>query len=115
VIYNLEERTALMAESIIKILKKIKITPLNSRIVNQLVGSSGSIGANCCEANQSESKNDFVYKLKISLKEIKETKYWIRLLGVAEPGLKDELVPVWDEVGELYLIFSKIIRTSRGK
>lgn len=110
--YDLEERTVKFAEDIIKILKTIKVSPLNSRIINQLVGSSGSIGANYCEANGSESRKDFIHKLKISLKEIKETKHWIRLLGVAEPSLKSDLVPLWNETGELYLIFSKIIRTT---
>ncbi|MFZ2152586.1 MAG: four helix bundle protein [Microgenomates group bacterium] len=111
--YDLEERTVKFAEDIIKLLKRIKPTPLNSRIINQIVGSSGSIGANYCEANGSESRKDFIHKLKISLKEIKETKHWIRLLGTAEPTVKPELIPLWNEIEELYLIFSKIIRTAK--
>ena len=69
--YDLEERTEKFAEKVILILRKLKITPLNSRLINQLVGCSGSIGANYCEADGSESKKDFVHKLRISLKEIK--------------------------------------------
>lgn len=109
--YDLEERTVVFGENVIRLLKKIKITPLNSRIINQLVGSSGSVGANYCEANGSESRKDFVHKLRISLKEIKETKHWLRLLSVAEMDLKKEIDPLVQEDEELYLIFSKIIKT----
>ena len=50
--YDLEERTAKLAENIIDLARKIKITPINSRIISQLVGSGGSIGANYCETNE---------------------------------------------------------------
>ncbi|MBP9817626.1 four helix bundle protein [Candidatus Shapirobacteria bacterium] len=109
--YDLEERTEKFGESVIIILRKLKPSPLNSRIINQLVGSAGSIGANYCEANGSESKKDFVHKLRISLKEIKETKHWIKLLSVAEPQIKSDLVPVWQEAQELFAIFTKILKT----
>jgi len=109
--YDLEDRTEKFAEKIIIILKKIKITPLNSRIINQIVGSSGSVGANYCEANGGESKKDFVHKMRISLKEIKETKHWLKLLATAEPQIKDELIPVYQEAQELFMIFTKILKT----
>jgi len=111
--YDLEERTAKFAESIIFTLRKINVTPVNKRIIEQLVGSSGSIGANYCEANGSESRRDFVHKVRISLKEIKETKHWIRLLAVAEPAIKGDLMKKWQECGELFLIFSKILKSCK--
>lgn len=58
--YDLEERTAKFAENVIILLKSMKINALNKRIVEQLVGSSGSIGANYCEANEGESKKGFL-------------------------------------------------------
>jgi four helix bundle protein len=73
--YDLEERTAKFAESVIDIAKKIPVSPLNRRIIEQIIGSSGSIGANYCEANESESKKDFIHKMGIAKKEIKETKH----------------------------------------
>lgn len=111
--YNLEERTAKLAENIIDVLKKIRISSLNKRIVEQIVGSSGSIGANYCEANESESKKDFIHKIGICKKEIKETKHWLRLLARTNPEIKDQLKIIWQEVHELLLIFSKIIVTSK--
>ena len=109
--YNLEERTAKFGEKVILLVKKVKLSSINSRIISQIVASSGSVGANYCEANGSESKKDFVHKLRISLKEIKETKHWARLLSVANPEIKVELVEVWTETSELFAIFSKIIQT----
>src|SRR3990167_3297070 len=95
-IYNLEERTAVFAESVIDFVKKIGVNPINKRIIEQLVGSSGSIGANYCEANESESRKDFIHKMAIAKKEIKETKI------------------LWQEAQELLLIFSKIIQSSKN-
>ncbi len=111
--YDLEERTANFAESVIQTLRQIKISPINSRIVEQLVGSSGSIGANYNEANEGESKKDFYHKIQIAKKEIKETQHWLRLLATAEPGLKDSLRKLWTEAHELLLIFSKILSSRK--
>jgi four helix bundle protein len=112
--YDLEERTAKLAEKIIEFVKKIKITPVNKRIIEQLIGSSGSIGANYCEANGSESKKDFVHKIRIALKEIKETKHWLRLLASAEPELKNGLRVIWQESHELFMIFAAILKKCRS-
>jgi four helix bundle protein len=113
--YDLEDRTAKFAEEIIDLVKKIKITPVNKRIIEQLVGSGGSIGANYCEATEAESKQDFIHKIGISKKEIKETKHWLRLLARSDSEFKDEIVRLWREAQELLLIFSKIIKSSKNK
>lgn len=112
--YDLEERTALFAEKIISLMKKIKIGSVNKRIVEQLVGCGGSIGANYCEANEAESKKDFIHKVSICKKEIKETKHWIRLLAKANSEQKEALRELWQEAQELLLIFSKIINSSKS-
>ena len=111
--YDLEERTASFAESVIDIVKTIITTPVNRRIITQLVGSSGSIGANYCEANEAESKKDFMHKIGICKKEIKETRHWLRLLLKSNPENKEEISRVSQEVQELLLIFSKILSSSK--
>lgn len=113
--YNLEERTAKLAENIIDIVRTTMISPINRRIIDQLVGSSGSVGANYCEAIESESKRDFIHKVGIAKKEIKETMHWLRLFAKSNPELKDKLRLQWSETHELLLIFSVIIRSSRLK
>lgn len=111
--YDLEERTAKFAESVIEIVKRLSVTPVNKRIIEQLVGSSGSIGANYNEANEGESKKDFYHKIQIAKKEIKETQHWLRLLASAEPEIKEDLKDLWSEVHELLLIFSKILSSRK--
>ena len=113
--YDLEERTAILAEKIIELVKEIKIIPVNKRIIEQIIGSAGSIGANYCEATESESKKDFIHKISIAKKEIKETKHWLRLLAKSNPEVKIKIRKLWQEAQELLLIFSKIIRSSRKK
>ena len=113
--FDLEERTAKFAEDIIDLCRSIKVTPLNTRIISQLIGSSGSIGANYCEASEAESKKDFRHKMSISKKEIKETKHWLRLLVKTNPEKTEEIRMLWKETHELLLIFSKSIRTSNNQ
>jgi four helix bundle protein len=67
--FDLEERWAVFAERVIMMCKRLQITPLNRRIIDQLIGSSGSIGANYCEASEAESKKDFRHKMSISKKD----------------------------------------------
>jgi len=87
---------------------------VNRRIIDQLVGSAGLTGANYCEAVEAESKKDFVHKIGIVRKEIKETKYWLRLLARANPERVKDIRTFWKEAHELLLIFAKIGRSARG-
>ena len=110
--YDLEERTARFAETVIDLVKIITINDINRKIISQLVGSSGSVGANYCEANEAESKKDFKHKISICKKEIKESKHWLRLLARSNPEKKNEMKVLWKEAHELLLIFSKIKKSS---
>lgn len=113
--YNLEERTALFGEKIIILVRKLPNDSVNKRLIEQVVGSAGSIGANYCEANESESKKDFIHKMGIAKKEIKETKHWLRLIAQANPDFINDCRSNWKEAQELLLIFSKIITSCRNK
>jgi len=113
--FDLEDRTAVFAEKVIEICQKIKTTPINMRIISQIIGSSGSIGANYCEASEAESKKDFRHKMSIAKKEIKETKHWFRLLAKTNPEITAEIRLLWKEAQELLLIFSKSINTSKKR
>lgn len=113
--YDLEERTAKLAEHVIDFVMTLKPTHINTRIIGQLVGSAGSIGANYCEANEAESKKDFIHKMGVAKKEIKETKHWLRLLARIEKEHVKMIRALWQETQELLLIFSKIITSSRTK
>lgn len=113
--YDLEERTAKFGEEIIKLCKSAKQDSISSPLINQLIRSATSIGANYMEANGASSKKDFRNKISICLKESRETKHWLRMLAVAQPEKKDQLKALWRECQELTLIFSKINSTLRNK
>lgn len=112
--YDLEERTARFAEEVIDFVRTIKQGAVNRRILDQLVGAAGSIGANYCEAAEAESKKDFIHKIGIAKKEIKEARHWLRLLARAHPERTEEIRKFWKEAHELLLIFAKITRSSKG-
>jgi len=80
-------------------------------ISRQLLGSGTSIGANVREAQNSESKADFIHKIKMAAKEADETEYWL-LLCKNSPSYPFEEKLLTD-VRELIKILSKIISTSR--
>jgi len=106
--YDLEERTAKFGENIIIFCNKISRNPINSPLITQLIKAGTSIGANYCEADDAESKQDFRHKIGIVKKECRETKHFIRMMVIAVPNLKDKARPLWQEAKELNLIFNKI-------
>jgi len=110
--YDLEERTTLFAENIIELCKKVPKNTITIPILDQLIRSGTSIGANYHEANGASSKRDFKNKVFICKKEAKETKYWLRLLVKAVDQLKEETRILWKEAHEFALIFSKIASKS---
>lgn len=107
--YNLEERTAIFAEQVIDFIKTIAINDLNKSIINQLIRSTTSIGANYMEADCAESKKDFKHKMSICKKEAKETTYWFRMLARVNPEKIEQCRKFWQEAHEFTLIFSSII------
>jgi len=113
--YDLEERTAKFGESVINLCKKISQDNITKSIINQLVRSATSIGANYMEANGASSKKDFINKIFICKKEAQETKHWLRMLTVCDPAIKDDARKLWQECQELTLIFQKICKSSRNK
>lgn len=111
--YDLEERTALFGENIIRFCKKIPRGPITDPLITQAIKSGTSIGANYCEADDAESKLDFNHKIGICKKESRESKHWLRMIVVAVSELKEDARVLWREAKELNLIFNAIIRTSR--
>jgi four helix bundle protein len=85
----------------------------NQEDARQLVRASGSVGANYIEANDSLSKKDFLLRIKISRKEAKESRYWLRLLDIgSDHKLESERQRLVQESTELMNIFGAILRKS---
>lgn len=106
--YDLEERTLSFARRVNNYVNKLPKTISNIENGKQLVRSAGSVGANYIEANESLSKKDFIMRVKISRKEIKESRYWLELSGPQSEYLeeKDDLIK---EATELMKIFGSIV------
>ncbi len=113
--YDLEERTAKFGEDIIKFAKKIPKNPVTIPLINQSVKAGTSVGANYCEADDAESKDDFRHKIGICKKEARETKHWLRMVAIAVPELKEEARKLWQEAKELNLIFNSIVNKLKRK
>ena len=112
--YDLEERTFIFAKNVRILLKTINLSILNREDIKQLVRSSGSIGANYIEANESLGKKDFLMHLRISRKEAKESAYWIKLI-MSSNDLEDKnkFGQLYQESIELKKILSAIIEKSK--
>jgi four helix bundle protein len=111
--YDLEDRTFLFAKEVRTFIKDIPRTVASIEDTKQLVRSSGSIGANYIEANESLSKRDFLMRIKICRKEAKESRYWLQLIEVSgDSKLKEIRDVLVQEATELTSIFGAILRKS---
>ena len=111
--YDLDERTLRFARDVRAFIKTLARTVANDEDTRQLVRASGSVGANYIEANDSLSKKDFVMHIKISRKEAKESRYWLRLLDTAGRESSEETRgSLIREAAELMNIFGAIVRKS---
>ncbi len=94
--------------------KKLPLTISNIEDSKQVVRASASIGANYIEANESLSKKDFLFRIKICRKESKETSYFLRLIYEVNDRLfEEEGKFLADEAIQLKKIFSSILEKSK--
>lgn len=110
--FDLEDRTLLFSQEILRLVKLLPKNNINFRLCDQMVRSVTSIGANLREANEKLSKKDFLFRMKISRKEIKESEYWLRLLLVENENFSSQINFAINEAIELRKIFSRIIEKS---
>jgi four helix bundle protein len=108
--FDLEERTAKFGEAVIRFCKDLPRSELTKRIIDQLIGCGTSVGANYCEADDSESPNDFKHKIGLCKKESREAKHFLRMAAVAVPEVAEKARVLWVEAKELNLIFNSIYK-----
>jgi four helix bundle protein len=106
--WDLCERTAVFGENVIRFAKKIPRSPINDRLIDQLVGAATSVGANYCEANEAVSRRDFKNTISRCMKEAKESKFFLRMVVASEPQLADEARPLYREAHEFLRIFGSM-------
>jgi four helix bundle protein len=112
-VYDLEDRTLRFASDVRSFVKLLPRTIANVEDTKQLVRASGSVGANYIEANEALGKKDFVMRIKISRKEAKESRYFLRLLDADGNAVEAERNRLIQEATELMNIFGAIFRKSQ--
>ncbi len=112
--FDLEDRLLNFSARIIRLVEKLPSTEAGHHVSKQLLRSGTSPCANHGEAEDAESLDDFVHKLKICLKEMRETWRWLRLIEkvplLENPAL---LAPLLDETDQIIRIFRQSILTAQ--
>lgn len=114
---KLSDRFLNFGIAVIRIARRLRTTPIDSHLAKQLLRSATSAGANYEEGCGAESMADFVHKLQICLKELNETRYWLRLIQQVSlrPENKEQLGQLIKENQELCSIIARSIITSKSK
>ena len=115
-VYDLEERLLEYSVRIVKLVEQLPNSRTGNHVAGQLLRSGTSPYPNHGEAQAAESKKDFIHKLRISLKELRETQRWLKLVHrvplIRNPELLDALL---EETEELIKIFVTSIKTVEKK
>lgn len=106
---ELEERTTAFAIRVVRLCKALPSDVVNRRLVDQIIRSAGSVGANYREANECFGKKDFAHRLRIARKECKETEHWLQIIEEANPAFSKRMRELFTECGEIRNILSAIL------
>ena len=112
-VYDLEERLIDFAVRIIRLAQSLPRTPIGNHIRGQINRSGTAPAPNYAEAQSAESRNDFVHKINVVLKELRETRVWLLIIlraALVKPA--SSLQPLIQETNELIAIFVTSARTA---
>ena len=111
--YDLEDRLIDFSVTVINIVEKLQNTRTGNHIANQLVRCGTSPAPNYGEAQSAESRKDFIHKIKVCLKELRETKIWLKVIQRKNlTGDSEEVNDLLKESDELISIFVASVRTA---
>ncbi len=111
--YNLEDRLIRFGAEICRLSERLPSTALGKHVALQMVRSSTSPFAKYGEVQGAESRRDFVHKLGICLKELRETRTWLKFLDEMNLCSEESLHTASHECDELLAIIASSIRTAR--
>ena len=111
--YTVEEKSFAFAIRIVNVYKYLTTDNKEYVLSKQLLRCGTSIGANITEAQQAQSRADFISKLSISLKEAHETDYWLRLLHATSFLSETEFLSLINDCREIEKMLTSIIKTSK--
>ncbi len=109
---DIRERTFRFGVRIVKMVNRLPRTVAGFELGHQVIRSGTGIGANVEEADAAESKEDFVHKMKIALKEAQETHFWLRTIIESEMLTDEETKALHKESDELVRIIHTIIKNT---
>ena len=112
--FNLEDRLIDFAVRILHVAESLPKTKAGNHIAGQLIRCGTAPAPNYGEAQDAESRADFIHKMKVSLKELRETRIWLLIIGKAnllKPASK--LKPLIDESNQLISIFVASVKTAK--
>ena len=112
---SLKEKSYAFALRIVKLCRHLSEEKREYVLSKQILRSGTSIGANVAEANQAQSKADFIHKLSIGHKESFETEYWLNLLRDSEYLTESQARSLIEDCCELQKILTSSIKTAKGK
>ena len=112
--FDLEDRLVDFAVQICALTGRFPSTPIGKHVSTQITRSGTSPLANYGEAQAAESRQDFVHKLKICLKELRETQAWLKFVERMN-FCPEEIVAVREECNELVSILVASVRTAQAK
>ena len=112
--FDLQERFVDYAVRIIKLSEALPETKAGKHVSMQILRSGTSSAPNYGEAQSAESRADFVHKLKIALKELRETEIWLKIIAKAKMiSPASQVTPLLQETDELIAILFKSVESAR--
>ena len=101
------------AVRIVKFAKWLDEQKVNYKLIDQVLRSGTSIGANVTEAGSAQSKKDFAYKMQVAFKEANETRYWLELLVASETINKEVATSLLSDITEIIKLLAAILKSSK--
>jgi len=111
--FDLEERLIDFAVNMIAIVEALPASKAGKHVAGQLIRSGTAPAPNYGEAQIAESRRDFIHKLKISLKELRESMIWLKIIERKPMCEREQTKPLIEECNQLVAIFVKSIQTAR--
>lgn len=110
---SMEERLLDFADLVCNLVEALPPGRLSSRIVSQLLDAGTSVPPHYAEAQDAKSRRDFIHKMKVCLKELRETRVWVKMAYRRKLAQGDKVTPLLKECDELIAIFVTSVKTAR--
>ncbi len=110
----IKDKSLAFGKRVVKLCKYLEETKKEFVLSKQIKRSGTAVGALVREAEHAESKNDFIHKMSIALKEGNETDYWLQMLVTGQYITEKEFDSLFADCDEIIRILVTILKTSKG-